>query len=407
MFEPTAQAAKIRLSAVNPHNYSTTRNALGGAVTRLSPYITHGILTVPEAVSNLLGRYRLTFDDKIIFELAWREFFHHVWHHLGDEIFSDIRPACWQGQYADQMPSDVVTGTTGVPAIDLAVAELYATGYLHNHARMWVASYLVHFRKVSWRVGAQWMYSHLIDGDLGSNHLSWQWVAATFSAKAYLFNAENVAKFAPPAWHSKGTTIDRDYALLEDMAKSQPDVGPESEQRRKFSTQQAVPETFGAPPADLLGNELFKDWPKIDVAGVPKKGTVHLVHPWNMSEYLVKNGGRKQRLGIIHLPFHEQHRWNFQRWQFVLTRMKSVTDMVFIGDATTLVPQFGSVHCKETYNPGYQSVLAQVQSKADLQLDSEARQFFNPSELCTSFTKFYASVQRSTNRLMPVVDQNF
>jgi deoxyribodipyrimidine photo-lyase len=42
--EPTAQAAQARLAAVRPDAYAQTRNALDGAVTRLSPYITHGLL---------------------------------------------------------------------------------------------------------------------------------------------------------------------------------------------------------------------------------------------------------------------------------------------------------------------------------------------------------------------------
>ena len=82
---------------------------------------------------------------------------------------------------------------------DAWVAELKHTGYLHNHARMWLASYVVHLRKVHWRAGADWLYAHLLDGDLASNHLSWQWVAGTGSHKPYLFNAENVARIAHSA----------------------------------------------------------------------------------------------------------------------------------------------------------------------------------------------------------------
>ena len=97
---------------------------------------------------------------------------------------------------------------------------LYATGMLHNHARMWLASYVVHVRKVHWRAGADWLYGHLLDGDLASNHLSWQWVAGTGSAKPYLFNAENVARFAPAAWHSPGSVIDTSYEALDAWARS-------------------------------------------------------------------------------------------------------------------------------------------------------------------------------------------
>jgi deoxyribodipyrimidine photo-lyase len=51
----------------------------------------------------------------------------------------------------------------------------------------------------------------LLDGDLASNHLSWQWVAGTGSSKPYLFNADNVARYAPAPWHSQGSVIDQSY----------------------------------------------------------------------------------------------------------------------------------------------------------------------------------------------------
>jgi deoxyribodipyrimidine photo-lyase len=405
-FDPTVKAARARLVNINPAIYAKSRNMLDGAVTRLSPYITHGILTIPEAVAHLMGKYRLNFDDKLAFEFAWREFFHHVWSHLGDGIFEDIKPACWNGNYADKMPNDVLTGTTGIAAIDRAVTELYATGYLHNHARMWVASYLVHLRKVHWRVGAEWMYSHLLDGDLGSNHLSWQWVAATFSAKPYLFNAENIEKFAPVEWHSRGTAIDCDYALLEEIARTRPDVGPEADIKRKFSNAAKAPEVFSEPPKTILALEEYQNWINIVPSDLPKKGLVHLVHPWNMSEYLVKVAGAKRRLGIIHLPFHVAHPWSMARWQFVLARMREVTDMVFIGDATTLIPSLTSVHCVQTDNPGYREMLEGLASK-DLQLDPEPMQFISPPEMCSSFTRFYQQTRQLSGKLVAVVDNRY
>ena len=66
---------------------------------------------------------------------------------------------------------------------------------MHNHARMYVASYTVHARRVKWQAGAGWFLHHLLDGDPASNNLSWQWVASTFSHKPYIFNLENVAKY--------------------------------------------------------------------------------------------------------------------------------------------------------------------------------------------------------------------
>jgi deoxyribodipyrimidine photo-lyase len=79
---------------------------------------------------------------------------------------------------------------------------------------MWLASYVVHVRKVHWRCGADWLYGHLLDGDLASNHLSWQWVAGTGSSKPYLFNADNVARYASAPWHSPHTVLDTSYEAL-------------------------------------------------------------------------------------------------------------------------------------------------------------------------------------------------
>jgi deoxyribodipyrimidine photo-lyase len=405
-FEATAKAARARLVSINPAIYAKSRNALDGSVTRLSPYITHGVLTIPEAVAHLMGKYRLNFDDKLTFEFAWREYYHHVWSHLGNGILSDIKPACWQGEYAQKMPDDVLTGTTGVPAIDLAVAELYATGYLHNHARMWLASYIVHMRKVHWRVGAEWMYGFLLDGDLGSNHLSWQWVAATFSAKPYLFNAENIEKFAPAQWHSRGTAIDCDYAILEEIARDRSDVGPESAQARKFAKGAEMPAVYPVPPKEILARKEYQEWLTVVPSELPKKGLVHLVHPWNMSEYLAKVAGNKRRLAVIHLPFHLAHPWSMARWEFVLQRMRSVTDMVFIGDAIALTKHLVSVHCVHTDNPGYRELIQSLASK-DLQLESEPTQFVAPSEMCSSFTRFYQQTRQLSGKLTAVVDNRY
>jgi deoxyribodipyrimidine photo-lyase len=79
--------------------------------------------------------------------------------------------------------------------MDGFVEELYQTGYLHNHARMWLAAYLVHYRRVRWQNGASWFLQHLLDGDPASNNLSWQWVASTFSAKPYFFDRSNLEHF--------------------------------------------------------------------------------------------------------------------------------------------------------------------------------------------------------------------
>ena len=89
-FEPTNAALDARLSAIDIAAYSKTRNHLSGQVTRLSPYITHGFVSIPE----LFERFpELKLADKLAFEFGWREFFHHVWSREGERILSDLRPS--------------------------------------------------------------------------------------------------------------------------------------------------------------------------------------------------------------------------------------------------------------------------------------------------------------------------
>lgn len=194
-----AEAERL-LAAMEPVRYAQSRNFLDGSVTRLSPFIRHGVLSlhaVRQAAIGMAGGQpqRIT---KFISELAWRDYWQRLYAKLGDGIWEDREPAK-TGQlpssYAAELPPDVEAGTTGLRCMDNFAVELRQTGYLHNHSRMWLAAYLVHWRRVRWQAGAQWFLRHLLDGDPASNNLSWQWVASTFSHKPYIFNRENLEKY--------------------------------------------------------------------------------------------------------------------------------------------------------------------------------------------------------------------
>jgi deoxyribodipyrimidine photo-lyase len=93
-------------------------------------------------------------------------------------------------------------------------------GYVHNHARMWFAAYIVHWLKVDWREAADWFESHLLDGDKASNHLSWQWVASLFGSKPYYFNKENLSRFTGDKYCSNckvNCPFDASYEQLKDQ----------------------------------------------------------------------------------------------------------------------------------------------------------------------------------------------
>lgn len=372
-FPPSRAAALARLAAVDWRAYGRTRNHLDGAVTRLSPYITHGVLSVPEVAAALYAQGART-EDKLIMELAWREYWHHVWRRLGDDIFTSQRPEL-SSRYAHELPDDVLQGRTGVPAVDHAVRALYGEGYVHNHARMWLAAYLVHVRKVHWSAGAAWMLEHLLDGDLASNTLSWQWVAGTFSSKPYVFNNDNVARYAP-AMARRGTAIDRDYVALDALARSDEVCGPEPDAP---AVGLRAPAVLTAPPPQLVHRDPL---PPLDGR------TVALVHPWMLGS----RPGADVVIGVIHLPFHARFGWSSTRWEFVLGLMQPLVDVLWVGDARDLAAPLRtarSVESRATLNPEYSAALPSISS-----LTPVPRLFRDPAVLARSFSQFWNKVNR-------------
>ena len=71
-FAPTLAAARARIAAVRPSAYAATRNRLDGAVTGLSPYITHGFVSLHEVLAGVAARHRLDAQHKLVYELGWR-----------------------------------------------------------------------------------------------------------------------------------------------------------------------------------------------------------------------------------------------------------------------------------------------------------------------------------------------
>jgi deoxyribodipyrimidine photo-lyase len=87
-------------------------------------------------------------------------------------------------------------GQTGLECFDAWATELVDTSYLHNHARMWFASIWIFTLGLPWRLGADFFYRHLLDGDAATNTLGWRWVAGLHTrGKPYPANAQNIATF--------------------------------------------------------------------------------------------------------------------------------------------------------------------------------------------------------------------
>jgi deoxyribodipyrimidine photo-lyase len=136
---------------------------------------------------------------KLINELGWRDYWQRLWRRLGNGIWIDREPLKTghaAASYSPELPADLAEARTGLACMDGFSRQLQELGWLHNHARMWLGSYLVHWRRVQWQTGARWFLQHLLDGDPASNNLSWQWLASSFSSKPYIFNRANLERFS-------------------------------------------------------------------------------------------------------------------------------------------------------------------------------------------------------------------
>ena len=240
--------ARRRLAALDPARYGASRNHLDGAVSRLSPWIRHGVLTLAAVRQAVLaaapaGPADSSGAGRLIQQLAWRDYWQRLWLQWGDAVHHDrepLRTGLHPGRYHDRLPADLAAASTGLACIDAFAAELLASGWLHNHARLWLAAYVVHWRRVRWQAGARWFHSHLLDGDPASNSLSWQWVASSFSTKPYIFNRANLERFGaghhcsgcPAAARGDasvagGCPFDADYPWLQQrLFPSQPQPEP-------------------------------------------------------------------------------------------------------------------------------------------------------------------------------------
>jgi deoxyribodipyrimidine photo-lyase len=211
-FPTSWEAIKFRSTQIEPTKYAQTRNFSWGAVTHLSPYISRGVIH-PRQLAQIAKIKSIHADDSLKFlqELGWREYWQRCWQAKGDCIFDDLKQAQMPVSH-HETPLSMLEAQTGIEAVDQQIKQLLETGYMHNHARMYAAAIACNNGKSHWLNPANWMYYHLLDGDLASNHLSWQWVAGSNSTKKYWCNQENINKYFGTKQFK--TFLDRRYEAL-------------------------------------------------------------------------------------------------------------------------------------------------------------------------------------------------
>lgn len=171
-------------------NYGDTRNlpAVGGT-SRLSPHLHFGELS-PRQVWHAAPKWR---SSQFMTEIGWREFAHHLLYHFprttNEPLRSDFARFPWRDD--ERELAAWRGGRTGIPLVDAGMRELWETGWMHNRVRMVVASFLVKNLRMHWLHGARWFWDTLVDADLASNTLGWQWAAGCGADAAPYFRVFN------------------------------------------------------------------------------------------------------------------------------------------------------------------------------------------------------------------------
>jgi len=168
---------------------------------RLSAHLHFGEISPRMALKLLLnGRQIAHLDtDETVFakEIIWREFAYCLIYHFPDTLNKplDKRFSRFPWARADKTRKAALSrwqrGQTGVPIVDAGMRELYATGWMHNRVRMVVASYLIKNLLIPWQQGEQWFRDTLVDADIASNAMGWQWTAGCGADAAPFFRVFN------------------------------------------------------------------------------------------------------------------------------------------------------------------------------------------------------------------------
>lgn len=148
----------------------------GDRTSRLSPYLHLGCVSPLEVATRLRDRAG---GEAFVRQLCWRDFYAQLLSARPELARDDLRDRKPTWRDDEDAFAAWREGRTGYPIIDAGMRQLLREGWMHNRTRMVVASFLTKDLMIDWRHGAAHFMHHLVDGDLASNQLNWQWVAGT------------------------------------------------------------------------------------------------------------------------------------------------------------------------------------------------------------------------------------
>ncbi len=298
-FTATRATGEALLQAFIPRmgrRYANGRNTDHGrgahkAVSVLSPYVRRRLVLEQDLVPAALAAHGSDEAEKFIQEVIWRGYF---------KGWLERRPQVWDS-YRSGLEDDLaildrdrrlrrdveraMNGQTGLECFDAWATELVETGYLHNHARMWFASIWIFTLGLPWRLGADFFFRHLLDGDAASNTLGWRWVAGLHTrGKPYPADAQNIATFTAGRFTPRPADL---AEVTQGLEASEPDGLPSVLPLRAFDAPHP-----SRPTALLITDEDCRiedfDLAALDIRTTATLACSHLRSPWPVSDLVTR-----------------------------------------------------------------------------------------------------------------------
>ena len=257
---PGGQSAADRaLEGFDVRGYARDRNEVWPPSRRgasgLSPYIRHGLLTLPrvwDSVGGGPGRDVAKFRD----ELLWQEYARHLYARVGAASRRSLRYT------VPERTPDTWVDPGRALCLTEAWDELRTTGWLPNQSRMWLASDWTVRHRLGWRDGEDEFFRHLLDGSRAANRLGWQWTTGALTGRPYVFTRRQVMRRAP------GLCEACPLSGACPIAEAPPVIPPPTadappalrqDPDREATSGPAVPRTLGRPDAVWLTAESLGD----------------------------------------------------------------------------------------------------------------------------------------------------
>jgi deoxyribodipyrimidine photo-lyase len=210
--EAQARQQLLQFARLGLSDYATARDRPDqDGTSRLSAHLHWGeisprqvwtaVAKASERAGDTTGQWQ---QGRYIAELVWREYAAHVLHHYPTLPERPKNPQFERMVWRDDAAQFAAwtQGRTGIRLVDAGMRQLWQTGWMHNRVRMVAASLLVKNLLLPWQDGQRWFWDTLVDADLASNALGWQWVAGTGPDAApffRIFNADTQAEKFDPA----------------------------------------------------------------------------------------------------------------------------------------------------------------------------------------------------------------